>query len=74
MTPATIATEGGHTWWYCPSCHKRLAEIVGDRVVIRSGKEVWAMPVRNEPEVTCPRCLATSVLDTRTMPAEREAA
>lgn len=71
---AMLSTEGGHTWWLCPACRKRLAELVGDRVVIRSGKEAWAFPVRNEPEVTCPRCLATSVLDTSTLPAEAQAA
>lgn len=71
---ATISTAGGHTWWLCPCCRKRLAELVADRVVIRNGKEVWSMPLRNEPEVTCPRCLATSVLDTGVLDQEATAA
>jgi hypothetical protein len=69
IAPATITTEAGHTWWMCPACGKRLAELVGDRVVIRSGREQWSFPVRNQPETVCPRCLATSVL-----PEEAEAA
>jgi hypothetical protein len=63
IAPATIRIEAGHTWWLCPSCGKRLAEIVGDRVVIRQGRSQWSMPVRNQPETVCPHCLASSVLD-----------
>jgi len=62
MQPAKLTQEAGHTWWLCPSCGRKLAELIGDRVVIRQGHGEWSMPRRNEPETTCPRCHASSEL------------
>lgn len=62
MQSAKLTNEEGHVWWHCPNCGRRMAEIIRDRVVIRNGKEVWTMRVRNKPETTCPRCLAESTV------------
>ena len=61
-TPARIEVRDGRRWWLCPCCGQRLGELHGDRVVIAVGDRRVTMPARNEPEQTCPKCGAASVV------------
>lgn len=59
---ARITTERGHSWWRCPNCHQKLAEIIGNRVVIRVGERMLSLPAEREPDQVCWKCGTTSVL------------
>jgi rubrerythrin len=70
MTPATITTEAGHTWWLCPNCRKRLAEIIGGRVVVEARDRRITIAVAKEPDQVCPKCGAISgIVDNGTVAA-----
>lgn len=59
---AKVVTQAGHTWWCCPNCSKKLAEIVGKRIIIRIGATMISLGTHTNPDVTCPKCGASSVL------------
>lgn len=59
---AKIVIRAGHTWWLCPNCSQKLAEIIGDRIVIRSGPIMITLGKHTEPDQTCHRCGASSLL------------
>lgn len=70
MQPAKITIESGHTWWLCPNCRKRLAEIIGDRVVIEARDRRITIAVTKEPDQVCPKCGESSaVLDDKRVAA-----
>lgn len=62
MQPASIVTEDGHTYWMCPNCGQKLAEIVGTQVVISAGKIRVFVEATKEPGQACYRCGMPSVL------------
>ena len=48
--------------WECPNCGQRLADVMGDRVVIKTGDRRISFPLRDGTEQTCPKCGAYSEL------------
>ncbi len=63
MKDAKIVTEAGHTWWKCPNCTQRLAEIIGERVVIRSQDRLISLRSDADQDQVCWRCGIMSRLD-----------
>lgn len=61
-TPAKITTERGLPMWRCPNCGQKLAEILGDRVVIKAGTRTISLPVGVEQDQVCWRCGTMSAL------------
>jgi hypothetical protein len=59
---AKVVSENGHTWWKCPNCDQKLAELVGARVVIRVHSRLISLPRDLEQDQVCWRCGLTSVL------------
>lgn len=57
IRPGTLL-EG--TFWACPNCGTKLAEIVGRRAVIRYERRVWSMALDADPQQTCGKCGETS--------------
>lgn len=59
---AKVTNERGCKAWRCPNCDRKLAEIVGSRVIIRSGDIMISLGIHTNPDQTCPRCGTSSVL------------
>ena len=55
VAAADIRQENGVVVWLCPNCGKKMAEMHGDRVTVRSGSTMISLRGRNI-EQTCPRC------------------
>ncbi len=55
-TPARVETRQGRRWWLCANCGQKLGEVVGARVIVRSGKCEVRLPVEKGPERDCPKC------------------
>jgi len=62
IQPAKITSEAGHVWWKCPNCTRRLAEIVGGRVVIEARDRQISIGIDKEPEQSCPKCGQVSIV------------
>lgn len=63
LYPARIVERQGRQWWLCPVCAKTLAEVIGDRIVIRVHERVIGMARAKTPDQVCPQCGTHSVLD-----------
>lgn len=48
--------------WRCPNCNAKLAEIVGERVVIRMRNRRLSLPAIDDIDQVCWRCGVVSVL------------
>lgn len=61
---ARLVRRGGHMVWTCPTseCHKTLAEVFGDRIVIRTGDRFIEARVSSGLQQTCPTCGAKSAI------------
>lgn len=46
--------------WRCPNCGSMLAQIIGDRVVIRVRDRMISLPADVEQDQVCWRCGVTS--------------
>jgi hypothetical protein len=55
-------TVNGRQWWRCPCCRRTLAEIVGDRIVVKVAHQTVRLPRVGDVDQPCPRCGAVSVL------------
>lgn len=69
VRPAAILTNGKAVSWLCPNCQAKLAEIVGSRVVVRSGDRRITMELRWQPTQDCPRCGCVSQVSEEAMAA-----
>jgi hypothetical protein len=63
ILPAKIIEADGRRFWHCPSCGKRLGEIVGERVVVKIGERWFTMKVQAQPDQGCGRCGTVSVVE-----------
>lgn len=57
-----LVAVNGVQQWLCPNCGAKLAEIVGERVVIRIRDRTISLRVDLYPDQVCWRCGETSVL------------
>jgi ribosomal protein L37AE/L43A len=63
MEAARIVVVNGDREWHCPNCNTRLAQLIGDRVVIRVRDRVITMRADLEPDQVCWKCGTTSHID-----------
>lgn len=63
VSAAKITTEAGHTWWRCPNCDAKQAEIIGRRVVILAKDRRISLPADVEQDQVCWKCGTTSILE-----------
>lgn len=63
---AIVTTHRGAVEWHCPNCDQKLAEIVGQRVVIRVKDRTITLRSDLEPDQVCWKCGATSVYEQET--------
>lgn len=63
MEPARIVVVNGDREWHCPNCNARLAQLIGERVVIRVRDRLISMRSDVEPDQVCWKCGITSNLE-----------
>jgi len=63
MRSAIITTHNGTAEWHCPNCDQKLAEIIGQRVVIRARERLISLRSDVEPDQVCWKCGTTSVYE-----------
>lgn len=61
IAPAKVVLEKGCRWWRCPNCGQKMAELVGERVVIKAAGVLISLRAR-PVEQGCPRCGMVSEL------------
>ena len=66
MMAAKISRDHGSTVWLCPNCDQKLAEIIGQRVVIRVRERLISLRSDVEQDQVCWKCGTTSVYERET--------